>query len=94
MSKCILNINKSLSNETEIKNSLKQKCEKLFDSDGKSLGKDEACLFYNGNPKYPENKAVSLCITEQMTNQYDDLYKYPFLNKYYCMGWNNSAVEA
>ena len=41
--------------------------------------------------KWPQNQLANLCLTEVMINS--PLFSYPFLNKYYCLGWNTSATN-
>ena len=66
--------------------SLKEQCEKTQ----KTTELLEACLFYNGNMKWPQNQFANLCLTNSFMYA---PFQYPYLNKYYCLGWNTTALE-
>ena len=50
----------------------------------------EACMYFNGHMKWPQNQPANLCLMEDMVNS--PLFSYPYLNKYYCLGWNTTAL--
>ena len=69
-----------------IKENLKDFCEKNM----KTAILLEACLWWNGNMKWPYNRFANLCKTESMTSA--SYFKYPNLNFYFCLGYGPSAM--
>ena len=67
-----------------IKNNLKTYCQDNMKTSDLLV----ACLFFNGNPKYPKNLPADLCFAEARYKE----YLYPYLNKNYCLGYKTSAM--